>query len=80
MYNKTIKLQDFTRLPVHEIVAADKGLPDILVTTPHKGMVNIKLTSESHGFFSGRIQIAKHADDIVSELQNLEQEELGQIL
>lgn len=67
-------IQDFTRLPVHEIICQDKFLPDLLISTPHKGMVAIKLTEEHRGFFSGSQQIDRHIDEIVSQIQKLESE------
>ena len=53
--NKTIKLQDFIKLPVREVTLSNKISSNIVIETPHKGKVIIELTKINHPFLFGPI-------------------------
>lgn len=70
-----LDLQEFTELPIQTIMVADRQLPDILVKTPHKGRVNLSLTSTHIPFiFGSTTEIQKHLPQLVKELTILEEE------
>lgn len=70
-----IDLQSFTKLPLKIVMVADKQLPDILIKTPHKGLVNIDLTSTHIPFiFGSTTETKKHLPQLAAELDALEKE------
>lgn len=74
MTHSTRNLQDLTKLPVRTVVVGDRMLPDVLVYTPHRGVVNIALKEEFHPFlFGSSTQLEKHLPVVLAEIRVLEE-------
>lgn len=72
---KQNNLQQFTFLPLRVVEFADRLFPDVMVTTPHKGNVQVKLKEEHYPFiFGSTTQTERHCVEVVAELRNLEQD------
>ena len=78
---KIIDLQKFTRLPLSVISFADKIFPNIRVTTPHKGIVEVKLKETHYPFFFGSVnQTDKNSQQVLNELYKLEEESIDYLV
>lgn len=67
-----ISYEKITKLPVDEIVKADRVGGGIIVSTPHKGNIFIDF-KEVTGFFTRRV-IERPFGDILAEIQKLDDE------
>jgi hypothetical protein len=63
-----ISFQNFTRLPVVEVVKSEKAHNEIMVSTPHKGPVIIPLIE---GWL---FKTEKDASGVIKQIQQLENE------
>jgi hypothetical protein len=69
-----VDLQSYTKLPLEQIVVADKAMPDIVVKTPHKGKVVLKMKEEHHPLFGATSQTDKHFLEVLREIKALQDE------
>lgn len=69
-----INFQNFTKLPIKELVKTDKEHNEIVVETPHKGQVIIPMIE---GWL---FKTEKDAEDIVYQLKTLEYEAMKFLL
>lgn len=70
-----MKLQQFTNLKI-DVVKITDGLGGyVLVHTPHKGIIEIKLTEKNFPFiFGNTTETKRDLSDIIEELTTLEKE------
>lgn len=70
-----IKLQEYTSLPLKVVDIADRRLPDVIVSTPHRGDVDVALKEEHYPFLFGSVsQTERHAYEVIAELRELERD------
>lgn len=70
-----VNLQEFTKLPINVVAVADKVLPDVYISTPHKGRVSIRLKEEHYPFLFGSVtQTDRHAPHVISDIRKLDEE------
>lgn len=67
-----VNLQQFTKLPLRIVEVGNKQFPDIMVGTPHKGVVIVALKTEHHPFFGSVTQTENHFDTVYSQIKQLE--------
>lgn len=77
---KKLDLQQFTKLPLEVVEVASRPLPDLIVMTPHRGKVEIKLKEEMHPLFGSVTQVDKHSKKIIQEIAKLEREAKNHLL
>lgn len=70
-----INLQEMTDLPLKEIVVITSSNNKILVQTPHKGEVELKLTDIHYPFLFGSVtQTERDLGEIIGQIRILENE------
>jgi len=68
-------LQDFTKLPLEQIVKVDGVGSDVVLQTPHKGKVIIPLKEVWHPFiFGSTTQTERPALNVVRQIKSVENE------
>lgn len=76
-----MKLQQFTKLKIDVVKVADGVGGYVLAHTPHKWIVEIKLTATRFSFIFGNITETKRdLKDIINELVQLEEEAKNHLL
>ena len=70
-----VNLQEFTKLKLRVVYVMGRFLPDVIIRTPHKGDVVVKLKEEHYPFVFGSVtQTDKHAKEVISEILKIEEE------
>ncbi len=70
-------LQEYTRLPIKAVQSEGVIFPDIIITTPHKGDVVIKLKERHIPFmFGSATQTDRNIDEVIRDIQNIEKESM----
>jgi len=78
---QTNNLQEYIKLPLKVIAVGDKMFPDVIVTTPHKGDVQIKLKTTHYPFIFGSVtQTDKDVREVLKELFKIENESKDYLL
>lgn len=67
-----IDLQHFTRLPLKSVLRSNSFFSELLVTTPHKGVVIVPVKELKHGLFSAPRQIDRNLDSVLRQLADIE--------
>ena len=74
-------IQKYTVLPLSIINRGDKLMDDIIVSTPHKGLVVIEAKDIHHPFlFGSTTQTDKSVDSIFREIHELERESVDYLI
>ena len=68
-----MNIQDVIKLPIVVINRPDSAYPDVIVKTPHKGEVTVKLKETHYPFLFGSVtQIERYNEVVLRELYNIE--------
>jgi len=71
---KIIPLEKYTRLPIRVVEVAQRLFPDIVILTPHKGNVVLKLKEKHIPFLFGSVtETTKSSDEIIKSIVEIEE-------
>lgn len=74
-------LQDCTKLPIKTIQIADKMLPNVIVSTPHRGDVEINIKKKHYPFlFGSATETDRSATEVMRDLWKLEEDSKDYLL